>query len=121
MSITADRIRFSLDVIVPRVMEFGLLRMPKEACGVIVPELSAPVDQWVLELVNRSESPENSYLIDGETLRTISADPEVWDDCIIWHTHPSGNVGPSRRDLEYRIPGIKYLVVALPRGEAVLF
>lgn len=121
MSLTADRIRFSLDVIVPRVMDFGMLRMPHEACGVIVPNLEFPVDQWVHEMVNRSESPQDSFCIDPATLSTIAADPETWDDVIIWHTHPSGAVGPSKKDLQYKIPGLKYLVVALPRGEAVLF
>lgn len=112
---------FSTDVIVPRILEIGLKRMPNEACGVIVPDLDWPPDQWVIELENRSPDPLNSFKIDPITVAQLLADPKNWSDVLIWHTHPSGHVGPSKGDLDQRDARLKYLVVALPRGEASLF
>jgi proteasome lid subunit RPN8/RPN11 len=112
---------FSLDVVVPKIIELGMAKMPYEACGVVVPDLDAPPDQWVHEFKNRSNDPLNSYVIDPRTVADLLLSPEVWDDVLIWHTHPSGFVGPSQNDMRQRDPRLKYLVVALPRGEAVRF
>lgn len=35
------------------------------------------------------------------------------DNIVIWHTHPSGNVGPSRGDLTHKLDGLSYLVVSI--------
>jgi proteasome lid subunit RPN8/RPN11 len=32
---------------------------------------------------------------------------------VIWHTHPSGNVGPSRGDLLHKLGDLSYLVVSI--------
>lgn len=110
-----------MDVVVPRIMEIGQLRKPMEACGVVVPDLSEAPRDWVKELTNRSPSPHNAYDIDPATITDLLAAPEIWGNVLIWHTHPSGHVGPSRGDMHARIDGLKYLVVTLPNGEAVLF
>lgn len=117
------KLPFSIDTIIPRILEIGMKRLPNEACGLVVPDFDKPVDDWVIELNNRSPDPLNSYVIDPEALGQITLDPEVWEDVLIWHTHPSGHIGPSKRDVETMIPQLKrrYLVVALPGGEAVLF
>jgi proteasome lid subunit RPN8/RPN11 len=115
------KIPFSLDVVVPKILEFGMLRYPYEACGVIVPDLNMPADLWVTELKNRSLDPLNSYKIDPETIATLLVDPDVWEDVLIWHTHPSGHIGPSEGDMKQRDVRLKYLVVALPGGEATMF
>jgi proteasome lid subunit RPN8/RPN11 len=112
---------FSLDVVVPKIIELGMAKMPYEACGVVIPDLDTPPDQWVRELCNRSPDPLNSYKIDPQTVADILLNPQVWDDVLIWHTHPSGHVGPSKDDMRQRDPRLKYLVVSLPRGEAVRF
>ena len=117
----AVRVPFSIDVIVPKIVEIGMQRMPNEACGIIIPDLNYTADEWVHELANRSPDPLNSYRIDPETIAGLLVDPEVWDDVLIWHTHPSGHIGPSKRDMEQRHPKLKYLVVALPGGEAARF
>jgi proteasome lid subunit RPN8/RPN11 len=117
----AVRVPFSTDIIVPKIVEFGMMRLPYEACGVVIPDLNYPADQWVHELVNRSSDPLNSYKIDPETIAGLLVDPEVWEDVLIWHTHPSGHVGPSKGDMEGRDPRLKYLVVALPGGLATRF
>jgi proteasome lid subunit RPN8/RPN11 len=117
------KLPFTLDVVVPKIVEIGLERAPSEACGLVIPNLEATPDQWVQELINRSEDPTNSYRFDTSAVRALLTDREVWEDVLIWHTHPSGHVGPSRRDMEERHAELKgrYLVVALPRGEATLF
>jgi proteasome lid subunit RPN8/RPN11 len=116
-----SKIHFGIDVVVPRILEIGLLRMPREACGIVVPDLDKPADDWVVELKNRSPWPESSYDIDPKIIRGIVKDPDAWADVLIWHTHPSGHVGPSKRDWDTMVQGAKYLVVAMPRGEASLY
>jgi len=117
------KIPFSLDVVVPRIVEFGLLRAPNEACGLVIPNLDWPIDMWVHELKNRSPSPTDSYVFDPQTLKDLLGNREVWEDILVWHTHPGGRVGPSPEDMNARHPKLqgKYLVISLPRGEAVLF
>ena len=116
-----SKVHFGIDVVVPRILEIGLLRIPNEACGVVVPDFEKPADDWVIELKNRSKTPWNSYDVDMRIIQGIVTSPESWSDVLIWHTHPSGHVGPSRRDWETMVEGAKYLVVAMPRGEASLY
>lgn len=115
------KIPFSLDVVVPRIIELGMKKAPNEACGLVVPDLDLPCDEWVHELTNRSPDPTNSYTFDTSVVKELLTNPEVWEDILVWHTHPGGRVGPSPGDMEARHPKLKYLVVALPRGEAVIF
>ncbi len=114
-------VRFSVSAVVPEIIRLGMLRTPNEACGIVIPDLNRSADDWVHELTNRSPDPLNSYEIDVASIKALQTDPKTWSDCLVWHTHPKGNVGPSRGDLRVRIPGLSYLVVALPTGEAVLF
>lgn len=115
------KVVFSLDVVIPKIIQIGMQRLPYEACGVVVPDLDQPCEEWVHELANRSEDPLNSYRIDPQTISGLLVDPDVWDDVLVWHTHPSGHIGPSRGDMAQRDPRLRYLVVALPRGEPMLF
>ena len=114
-------VHFGIDVIVPQILEIGLRRAPLEACGIVVPDFDAPADEWVKELHNRSSDPLTSYEIDTATIKQLVDDPEAWSDVLVWHTHPKGGIGPSHRDVLTKVSGLRYLVVALPRGEAVLF
>lgn len=98
-----------------------MMRRPNEACGIVIPNLDMAPDDWVHELTNRSAAPNSSYEIDPATVKALCADLETWSDVLIWHTHPTGSVGPSKRDMEYKVEGLRYLVVSLPRGEAVMF
>lgn len=87
------------------------------------PELSA--QYWAVQLENISDSPLDSCVFDmsnfEETwsgrLRAVRRPEDVW----LWHTHPSGNVGPSAEDLRHRVEGVSYLVVALPSGLAMRY
>lgn len=114
-------VHFGIDVVIPRIVEIGMARIPYEACGIVVPNLDVPASEWVVEMENKADNPLNSYKIDSATIRQIVSDPSVWDDVLIWHTHPSGSPSPSQADWEGRLPGLKYLVVALPSGQADLF
>lgn len=118
-------VHFGIDVVVPAILELGLKESPKEACGVVVPDFDMEPHRWVHKMVNRSSSPENSYALDPKTIRQLVEDLRrpnpTWESLLIWHTHPKGNVGPSKADMDAKIPGLRYLVVSLPRGEAVLF
>jgi proteasome lid subunit RPN8/RPN11 len=117
-------ISLHLDVVIPRIVELGLVSSPNEACGIVVPKIGDDPRTWVHELRNRSPQPCDSYAIDPVTVDGLLADlnaEHVFSDVLIWHTHPQGNAGPSRGDLDAKLPGLNYLVVALPYGEAVMF
>lgn len=116
-----SKVHFGIDVVIPRIMEIGMLRAPKEACGLVVPSLSVPADDWVIEMTNRADNPYSSYAIDTETVRQLLDDKDAWSDVLVWHTHPSGLVGPSQGDIKAKVEGLRYLVVALPTGEASMF
>lgn len=118
---TAPTIHFGIDVVIPRIIELGLEQLPLEACGIVVPDLDRPAAEWVTRLENRSPDPTNSYVIDVRTIKQLVSSPEAYSDVLVWHTHPSGHVGPSKHDWDNRIPGLRYLVVAMPNGEATLF
>lgn len=124
MTLASSNITVGLDTVVPTILQIGFLRAPQEACGIVVPDLEVPASRWVHELVNRSSSPDSSYEIDPETIRGLIGDANeehFWSNVLIWHTHPSGHVGPSKQDVLQKHPMLRYLVVAMPRGEATLF
>lgn len=105
------------DEILQEIFEIGLRRHPIEACGMLL-----PVDykgSQVVELPNRSLEASSSYVIWSDDVEVAlgewahQVDATTRDAVSVWHTHPSGLVGPSRRDMRSRLPGISYLVVAL--------
>lgn len=98
--------------IVDAIVAIGAREKPQEACGVITPSGE------VIELPNRAEDPTDGYALYPEDWANLW---QQWaTDLLIWHTHPSGWVGPSRRDMQYRNPDINYLVVTLD-GIATMF
>lgn len=111
--------------IVDQILLVGKAEDPCEACGVITP------DSMVVQLTNSSSSPHTSYVLSSEDLVNaldafVGRTGIPWTDLtqehfIIWHTHPGGNIGPSRGDLRDRIEGFQYVVISLPHGEAVRF
>jgi proteasome lid subunit RPN8/RPN11 len=109
---------------VGEIVRIGNERAPNEACGVILPAPGdalrrAGIGARVIELPNRSMSPRDSYELHGsdivieleDWLRT-AGHPKV-DSMVIWHTHPSGNIGPSRGDLTHKLGDLSYLVVSI--------
>lgn len=113
----------------PEVVEQILLAVEGEGsietCGVVTP------DAQVVKLPNSSPSPTAAFEISSEDLLNalsayvdrVGVDPQELrrEHFIIWHTHPSGLIGPSRGDLAHRLEGFQYVVISLPNGEAVQF
>lgn len=108
-----------------QILLIGKTRDPYEACGIVTP------DSQVVELDNHAVSPCSSYELLSDELvgamdEFVNRTKTPWSDLtqehfIIWHTHPGGNIGPSRADLKHRLEGFQYVVVSLPNGEAVRF
>lgn len=102
------------------IYRIGLLRAPSEACGVIIPTPRIrEVATQVIEVPNRSMNHTTSYCLDGLDVQMElkdwkeTATEEDQDRLAIWHTHPEGHIGPSVADLQTRLDGVPYLVVAL--------
>ena len=112
--------------VLDQILLLGQAAAPNEACGIITPDLR------VVSLPNVTPTnAESSYAIQSEDLveaishyiaRAKVDETEVQRaQFMIWHTHPSGYIGPSRGDLDNRASGFQYVVVALPNGEATIF
>lgn len=101
-----------------KILSLGIEAAPEEVCGILVNETEGV---RVVQLRNRAEDPTREYRIDPETLRGLSLKPDRWRHVAIWHTHPGGHVGPSTRDLETKIPSVRYMVVTVPSGEVRWF
>lgn len=107
--------------VISEIARIGRLRAPVEACGLILPLPYPRRDRepdWILELPNRSLEP-SSFEIHPDDIR-LALTP--WaahyrhhkdvDKVGVWHTHPGGNIGPSRVDMQNK-RGIPMMVVAL--------
>jgi proteasome lid subunit RPN8/RPN11 len=96
----------------------GDLRRPNEACGVLLPFPWRGKRIW--EMPNRADRPHDSFSINSSdivmTLQDWVDENEgvaMWEDIVLWHTHPNGAIGPSRIDLDNRISDCGNLVVTL--------
>lgn len=96
----------------------ALSAWPCEAVGFIWRPPGMP--EAVIPLQNTSEAPENSYAIEVEEAARAFTDftgRDIVDvaegDLLLWHSHPSGFVGPSQGDLAEKLPGLRYMVVVL--------
>jgi proteasome lid subunit RPN8/RPN11 len=73
----------------------------------------------VVEIENKAKNPLDSFEFTTKELREALEEwfSEAKDqnpfDLVLWHTHPSGGVGPSRTDIQQKIAGVVHLVVAL--------
>jgi proteasome lid subunit RPN8/RPN11 len=103
---------------VDEIVNIGKMREPIEACGIILPVPHR--GKSIYEMPNRSMTPDRSFLIQSNDILTtlegwVAAHPShaAWNKIVIWHTHPSGHVGPSELDLQFRIEQCGNLVVNL--------
>ena len=112
--------------VLDQILQAGQERAPDEACGIITPDLR------VVTLPNVTPNGStSSYAVANDDLIEAIDDyversgvqPQSLTRAhfIIWHTHPSGQVGPSHGDMTNREPGFTYCVVALPKGPATIF
>ncbi len=96
------------------IEELGKLRAPNEACGVLLDVAWRKPNgspSWVKELPNRSVAGEGTYRVDSGDIRMVLEGLEEVEDVAIWHTHPSGLIGPSRGDMRNRPDSNIYMVV----------
>lgn len=107
----------TLDLALPEIEKLGNLRAPIEACGVLLDVAWRKPDgnmSWVKELPNRSVDGPGTYRIDAADIRMVLEGLEEVEDVAIWHTHPSGYIGPSQDDMRNRPdPNIYMVVIAL--------
>ena len=108
--------------LIQKIADIGKLRLPNEACGILLPREVNGVQ--AIELPNRSKTSLDSFELRGSdillALRMAIKDmskmdevEEMLDDLTVWHTHPQGNVGPSRSDMKNRHPQMNSLVISL--------
>jgi proteasome lid subunit RPN8/RPN11 len=104
--------------LIQEIVTIGDLRLPNEACGVLLP--TPHRNKRVFEIPNRSKYPANSFEMHSDDIVMeiedwIIENPSsaCWEQVTIWHTHPSGGVGPSRVDLQNRIEKCGNLVISL--------
>lgn len=119
------------------IVEMGNTLAPEEVCGILLPP------DYVVRLPNRAKAglrTESYEVYESDVLEAVErwAESETSaqaflesPDCfdfVVWHTHPAGGVGPSLRDMRakrelYSNPNtnVRFLVVALPSGDAAFF
>lgn len=104
----------TLELALPEIEKLGKLRAPGEACGLLLDIPRKKADGTVsaiVELPNRSMGGDGSYRIDPGDIRLALENLEEVEDVAIWHTHPSGFIGPSKGDMENRPDRDIYMVV----------
>ncbi|AVR56899.1 hypothetical protein PBI_TRISCUIT_26 [Microbacterium phage Triscuit] len=92
--------------------------LPNEVGGIIVREREVHV------LHNHSEHPHDEFLFYLSELKTAVLHYQVPldrinEDVILWHTHPAGLIGPSRKDMQNRTPLKHHLVLTHVDGNLV--
>lgn len=112
--------------VVDQVIVLGREAAPLEACGLILPNLrvvglpnNSPLDKASSFAIRGSDLVDaiESYVEEAEIEPSLLTRAHF----IIWHTHPSGLVGPSRGDMRERLPDFQYAVVTLPGGVVTHF
>lgn len=99
-----------------QIADIGKERHPVEACGILLPTPFRGRKIW--EMPNRSFEP-NTFELRGEDVSMTlvdwfnTNDRALWHQVVVWHTHPSGTVGPSRQDMASRVDGCCNLVVTI--------
>lgn len=95
-------------------------KLPEEAVGLLWEQPGVGVG--VIALDNISEDPEHSYAIStAEMIRAFEVESgrdilsAISEGCslTLWHSHPSGQVGPSRGDMREKLEGLQYMVVSV--------
>lgn len=106
----------TLELALPEIHELGLHRKPLEACGLLLDIGWRRSDgrlSYIKELPNRALVP-GQYRIEAGDIQLCMEGLDDIEEVAVWHTHPSGMLGPSEGDLHYRLSDdIPMLVVAL--------
>lgn len=105
-------------LMIAQIADIGRQRAPHEACGLLLPTPVRGVQ--VVELANHAVSSTDSFEMKGaEMLQALEmifqgdVPESIIPGLTVWHTHPSGGVGPSRFDLRNKPANLSSLVVTL--------
>lgn len=99
-----------------RLKEVIFRNRPAEAVGLLTS------DGRVIELSNQSSDPETNFEVTKmELLEALSAESNIGNltQTIFWHSHPGGGIGPSRTDMQQKIPHLQHLVVTIVEDDLV--
>lgn len=108
---------------VDKLHSVGVKEAPKEACGLLF------ADGTLVELPNRSDSPTCSFKIEWadardalESLGRSELMQSGVTDVLVWHTHPSGLIGPSTLDVHQKRSwqGVQAAVITLNKERTVV-
>jgi proteasome lid subunit RPN8/RPN11 len=107
------------DRMVQEIARIGRRRAPAEACGLILPHLVN--NKQIIELPNRAIEADHEFELWGEDIALIVEELQEYQtitgqflrETAIWHTHPRGNLGPSKFDRDNKPPEFQSLVVTL--------
>jgi proteasome lid subunit RPN8/RPN11 len=88
---------------------------PGEAVGLLTG------DDRVILLTNRASDPGSNFEVLKRDIMSAISKHEIEDlaSLTLWHSHPNGGVGPSRIDMQQRLPFFEHLVVTLTDADAV--
>lgn len=92
--------------------------LPYEAVGLILP------NNTILKLQNESTEL-SGFQIRSQAIKdhlshhNMEVTKEVLEGTTLWHSHPSGGVGPSRIDMRNKIPHMSHLVITVTGGDMV--
>ena len=94
------------------IAKIGHQRMPAEACGIL---LRVPhKGERIFEVPNRAIEANDEFVMSGKDILLVLEDYEGDVlDLAIWHTHPGGQLGPSKADMEQRLKPFPHLVITL--------
>lgn len=89
---------------------------PREAVGLLTN------DRRVIPLPNRAYEPENTFSVTKEDILSAIRGHEIEDltNLTLWHSHPGGGVGPSKVDMQQKVPFLDHLVVTIVEDDIVL-
>lgn len=104
------------DVLLAALREVVKSEAPREAVGLLT------ADRRIIMLPNRASDPGKNFAVHKEDILSALRREEIEDvaDLTLWHSHPNGGVGPSRVDIQQRLPFFNHLVVTLVPDDIVL-
>lgn len=108
-----------------QIFDWGMSMAPNEVCGIWRVQKFLQL-QTLFFMENVSDDPTMSYRIDTEDLGKFVENfrlgqQSFYEECTVWHTHPSGLIGPSKGDMDTAKPRIKYYVMTIPTREVVKY
>lgn len=95
------------------ITELVLKNQSQEVVGIIT------ADGRVVELPNLSPHPSANFQVSKADLLKALAGESDLSNLVFWHSHPGGGIGPSRTDMQQKIPYLQHLVVSIVNDDIV--